>query len=180
MFEIQFGPMEWLNGPEDDPRDLCSHGEVSVCLGDKRLTYACCTSAAAIRMLRSLTEDHEMEDHWRGEQMLPCCGHAMYPSDDGQSVYVSGCPNGIDYAVGHAADAVVITTEDGSVYDVPFGDYFRETMRFIDAVEAFYKKSTPKILPEDAFSRDGYLAFWKEWDRRKDNLKKFYFPENNA
>ncbi|HLR35254.1 MAG TPA: hypothetical protein VK071_08020 [Tissierellales bacterium] len=33
-------------------------------------------------------------------------------------------------------------------------------------VEDYYKKSSNKILPEDEFERDGYIAFWNEWNRR--------------
>ena len=172
MFRIEYGPMEWINGPADDPNDLCAHGEVTVILGDQTLTYACCTSASAMRMLRSLTEDHNIEDCWAGQQMLPCCGHEMLA--EGENVVIFGCPNGVDYAVQHDGDMVRLTTEDGVCICVPFTQYLAETVPFLDALEVHYQSASAKVFYDD-IQKLGYEAFWNEWNRRRNNLKNFYF-----
>lgn len=171
-FTITFDNLQWILGPEDDPEDLCSHGQVLVHLSDAVLIYDCCTSASALRMLRTLTEDHEMEDRMCGSQMLPCCGHVMFAADkELQNVDVQGCPNGIDYAVHHDGDDVIVTTESGENYHVPYEEYRREVLKFAQAVEDFYAQSAPKILPKDGYDRDGYIAFWNEWNRHMDQAK---------
>ena len=57
--------------------------------------------------------------------------------------------------------------EDGTQEVVPLEDYCKEVFRFADKVEAFYRACTPKKIPEDEFDRNGYLAFWNEWHRRR-------------
>lgn len=39
---------------------------------------------------------------------------------------------------------------------------------FIKKVENFYEKAGKRILPEDKMEREGYLAFWREWDDLKE------------
>lgn len=34
-------------------------------------------------------------------------------------------------------------------------------------IEDFYKSSLPKTLPQNEYERNGYLTFWKEWHRRR-------------
>ena len=180
MFLIEFRDMEWIDGAKDDPQDLCSHGEVTIVLDDVRISDACCTSAAALRMMRSVTEDHEMEDKWKGEQMLPCCGHEMYPSADEQTVTLLSCPYGSDFGVCHHENTVVITTEAGQEFEFSIAEYAGEILKFVESVENFYKNASPKVMPSYQHEADGYRAFWNEWKRRKNDLKNFYFPENNA
>jgi hypothetical protein len=43
----------------------------------------------------------------------------------------------------------------------------KTVFEFVDKIEAFYNSCWPKILPKDDFARDGYLAFWNEWRRRR-------------
>jgi len=101
IFCIKCSDFAWINGSQDDPEDLCSHGIVTVEIGEERLSYDCCTSAAALRMLRTLTQEHEIEDSMYGEQILPCCGFNMYADDTLENVFISGCSSGVDYAVHH-------------------------------------------------------------------------------
>ena len=58
-------------------------------------------------------------------------------------------------------------TEDGTAVTVPLEEYRQEVFRFADRVEGYYRQCAPKQLPEDAFTRDGYTAFWNEWHRRR-------------
>ena len=163
-FSILVQNFQWIDGSTDDPQDLCAHGDVTVTVGERELSYSCCASAAALRMLKTLTEDHLIEPH--GPQMLPCCGHFLIADKSLENVYIGGCDYGVDYAVVHQGDAVELTTEDGEKFLVDLGDYRRQVLAFAQQVEDFYNRCSPKVIPEDEFDRNGYLTFWKEWHRR--------------
>lgn len=165
-FSIKSSNFEWIDGRSDDPDDLCSHGKVIVQIGDEELAYFCCTSAAAMRMLRTLTQDHEIMDTLCGEQMLPCCGFEMYADETGQNVSISGCPNGVDFAVHHQDGDLILTTEDGKKFAVSMEDYRREVLKFAHQVESFYTQCSVKNQSQDEYAWNGYQAFWKEWKRR--------------
>jgi hypothetical protein len=38
---------------------------------------------------------------------------------------------------------------------------------FCDKIEAFYNGCMKKNIPDDEFERNGYIAFWNEWNRRR-------------
>lgn len=159
-FVISWSNFCWIDSSADNREDLCLHGEVTVTIGDTQLSYSCCTSAAALQMLRTLTQDHKITPH---EQMLPCCGHSLFASDDLRKVTISGCDNGIDYSVTHKEDTVIIETEEGILYTVSLLKYRAEVLRFSRAVEKFYRQCSPKILPNEPYEKNGYFAFWNEW-----------------
>lgn len=163
-FTVTCSNFSWVDGAEDDPKDLCLHGHVSVRVGDEELAYDCCASAAALRMLRTLGQSHEITDSIHGEQMLPCCGFEMYADKELEHVSISGCPNGVDYGVRHEGGKVLVTTSAGVQYAVKEADYRREVLGFASKVKSFYAQCSPKIMPEDKMGRDGYIAFWNEWN----------------
>lgn len=162
-FRIVAENFSWLDGSPDDPEDLCLHGQVTVQVGEEILQDTCCVSASALQMLRTLTENHEPTP---GEQMLPCCGHSMYPGDSMlNTVFISGCDNGTDYAVQHDGFDVYIITDKGR-WKVDLLEYRQQVLRFAMQVQEFYRKCSPKHLPENRLERDGYLSFWREWGWR--------------
>jgi hypothetical protein len=136
-------------------------------IGDELLEGSCTVSAAAMYLLRTLTEDRIGDKTRPTRPMLPCCGHSLYASEDGQSVYIDGCPYGTDWAVRHTAEGIELTTEQGQKNLVPFEEYREVVLAFADRVMAYYFQCQPKVLPEEAYDRDGYLAFWREWARRR-------------
>ncbi|MBR1757606.1 MAG: hypothetical protein IJ744_02610 [Lachnospiraceae bacterium] len=160
---------EWIDGTKDDPEDLCLHGLTVARIGERTLEFASTVSATALYLLKTITEDHIMNEY--GIQMMPCCGHFMIPDNDLQNVEIEGCCYGVDWSVIHEGDAVKIILEDGYEETVALEDYIPEVYRFADKIEAFYLSCTPKILPEDEFGRDGYIAFWNEWHRRRGNAR---------
>jgi hypothetical protein len=167
IFSIHTEPFHWLNGSADDPQDLCLHGLVLVTIGAEKFSYPCAVSAAALRMLRTLTENHEPA---RGEQMLPCCGHSLYANEALDEVTISGCDYGLDWAVRHEGENIRLVTVSGREIIVSSTFYRQEVCRLADAVEDFYLNSSPKqIAPENALDRDGYTAFWNEWRRRRED-----------
>ncbi|MDE7245733.1 MAG: hypothetical protein K2O18_17410 [Oscillospiraceae bacterium] len=157
----------WIQGPEDDPEDLCLHGDVTAVIGDETFSYACTASAAALYLLKSLSRNHIIYEE---NQMLPCCGFFMIANDTLSEVDIVGCSNGIDWSVIHEDGAVRLVTESGKETVVPMTEYQKEVLRFAGKVEAYYRACAPKILPEDEFDRNGYTAFWNEWRRRTAEL----------
>lgn len=164
IFKMEAENLGWINGAKDDPSDLCLHGHAVALIGDCRLAYDATVSATALYLLKSLTEDHII---YEDNQMLPCCGFFYIPNQSLDNVVISGCPNGIDWTVKHENNCIVLILEDGTEERVSGKEYRDEVFRFADKIEAFYQQCRPKILPEDDFERDGYLAFWNEWHRRR-------------
>lgn len=164
-FSIDTANLSWVNDKKDDPEDLCLHGYASVYIGGQKVEFDNATvSAAALYLLKTLTEDHIIHTD---NQLLPCCGHFIIPNDALDNVTISGCDNGADWTVLHDGNELILELEDGTRDRVPFEEYKREVFRFADKIEAYYKACSPKKLPEDKLERDGYTAFWAEWHRRR-------------
>lgn len=164
QFSIQADRYWWIDGSQDDPTDCCLHGHIIAHIGDEVIEEDCCVSAAALYLLKTVTENHIMgEDN----QMLPCCGFFLIANEDLTNVIISGCDHGTDWSVLHAEKEVHIVLQNGTKCAVPIEQYRTEVFRFADEVEDFYNKCTPKIEPQDEFDRNGYIAFWTEWHRRR-------------
>ena len=163
-FSIDAENLYWIDGSADDPEDLCLHGLAMACIGGERLEYDCTVSATALYLLKTLTEDHIIHEDI---QMLPCCGHFYVPDNALENVYISGCGNGIDWTVKHNGRNVILISESGTETTVSLEEYRQEVYRFADKIERYYQSCSPKILPDDPFTRDGYTAFWNEWHRRR-------------
>lgn len=164
-FQILIHDLYWIDGSKDDPKDLCLHGHLSVRIGDIILEDHGTVSATALYLLKTITEDKIMQKH--EIQMIPCCGHFMIANDDLSEVSISGCDKGTDWSTIHENNDIKIILADGTSVFVPFDEYREEVFNFADQIEAFYNSCTPKELPENEFDRNGYLAFWNEWNRRR-------------
>lgn len=57
-FTIDIENFEWNNGKKDDPEDLCLHGNVVAYIGKVKLEYNATVSATALYLLKTLTENH--------------------------------------------------------------------------------------------------------------------------
>lgn len=165
-FKIDADNLCWIDDSADDPNDFCLHGHVTAYIGKQKLECDATVSATALYLLKSLTEEHII---YQDNQMLPCCGHFLIPNETLDNVDICGCPNGIDWTVKHENNSVNLILEDGTEERVPENEYKAEVFQFADKIESFYKRCTPKILPKDAFDRNGYIAFWNEWHRRRGN-----------
>ena len=162
-FSIYATNISWINHAKDDPGDLCLHGHAVAHIADTVLEYDATISATALYLLKSLTEDHLIG---QDNQMLPCCGF-MLIANNPFSVTICGCPNGIDWSVRHKDRDVILELEDGTEERVPLEEYTEAVFGFADMVEAYYRECSPKILPDDRFTAEGYTAFWNEWHRRR-------------
>lgn len=165
LFRIDASNLHWMDDPVNDPDDLCLHGDAVAYIGDRKLEYEECTvSATALYLLKTLTEDHIID---QDNQMLPCCGHTLIANDDLTEVVISGCPNGIDWSVIHSGDTVRLILADGYEVSVPIAQYRNEVCRFVDLIEKYYQECPPKSIPKNTFDRNGYETFWKEWQYRR-------------
>ena len=162
-FALALTNLSWWNGEADDPRDLCLHGKVTGHIGERAISCTATVSAAALNLLRTLTEEHRAGEEL---QMLPCCGFSLFADETGENVTVIGCNQGVDWTVLHESGTVRLILEEESV-TVPMSEYRAAVFRFADTVEAFYRACTPKILPGDEIGRRGYEAFWREFYRRR-------------
>lgn len=159
MFEIKVSELHWIEGG-DPTSDLCLHGNVTAVIGDEAFQYDATVSSTALYLLKSLKEDHRIHE---SNQMLPCCGFFIVADQTLSTVDILGCPNGIDWSVIRENDSIVLITEAGKATRVPIEEYRQTVFAFADLIEAFYKGSEAKKLPEDEFDRNGYIAFWNEW-----------------
>ena len=164
-FSIDADNLSWINGSKDDPEDLCLHGHAAATIGDRKFEYDAAVSAAALYLLKTIEENHIIH---QDNQMLPCCGFFIVANEALDNVVIIGCPNGIDWSVLHNSDGfVTLVTDDGTEEVIPLADYKAEVYKFADKIESFYSSCSPKILPKDPFDRNGYIAFWNEWHRRR-------------
>lgn len=163
-FKIEADDLGWLGNLADDTEDLCLHGHAVVYIGDAVLEYDATVSATALYLLKTLTENHIIYEE---NQMLPCCGFTLIANDDLTNVDICGCPNGVDWSVIHEGDTVKLILENGTETRVSIDEYKKEVCRFADMIEAFYDSSKPKKMPQDEFDKNGYIAFWNEWHRRR-------------
>jgi hypothetical protein len=165
-FEIYAENFYWLcSDDKDNPDDLCLHGDMIAVIGDEKLEYNGCVSAAGLYFLRTLTENHIINSD---QPIFPCCGHHLYAvNEELDTVDIGGCPNGVDFSVIHESDNVKITTKSGNEICVNFNEYENKINAFADSVESYYEKCLPKYLSKcDTIERNGYIAFWNEWKRR--------------
>ena len=163
-FSINATNFKWIDGSKDNAEDLCLHGHAIVQIGKRQLEYDATISATALYLLKTLTENHIINTD---NQLLPCCGFSLFPNDAMDNVTIVGCDNGIDWSVTHDGNNVILELEDGTKESVSIEEYKSEVFKFADKIEAFYKSCTPKIMPNDKYSQNGYIAFWNEWHRRR-------------
>ncbi len=164
IFRITATNIGWIDGRKDDPKDLCLHGHAVATIGNNLFEYDATISATALYLLKSLTENHII---YEDNQMLPCCGFFYIPNEKLDNIEISGCPNGIDWSIIHNEDDVILELEDGTQEVISLEEYRNEVYQFADMVEEYYQSCTRKELPKDEFDRNGYIAFWNEWHRRR-------------
>jgi len=163
LFEIDAYDLCWIDKSDDDPADLCLHARAVAKIGTEIFEYAVAVNATALFLLKTLTENHIIK---AGNQMLPCCGHFIIANNELDNVEIGGCHNGIDWSVEHDEGMVKITTESGKVTLVDKMMYEEEVIKFADKIKTFYDNCSQKKF-HDEFDKNGYIAFWNEWNRRR-------------
>ena len=163
-FKIKADELQWITGAADDPKDLCLHGRVTVQFGDTVLEDYGTVSATALYLLKTLREDKRMAPY--DIQMIPCCGHFLIANNELTEVQISGCDKGTDWSTIHEGNTVRLILPSGQEEVVTLREYQYEVLDFARQIKRFYDGCTPKELPENEFDRNGYTAFWNEWQRR--------------
>lgn len=166
---IQLVPtrLHWVQDDgNDDPADLCAHSPVSLLVdGVPLITPEAgdfTVNAAAIYLLRTLDRNHTPESPV-GEQLFPCCGHAMHDTG-GDDVLIIGCPKGVDLSVKHSGSDVKLTTATGESFQIPFLDWHSAVLKFSGLVKQFYERSLAKSPGKDDAA--GFAKMMAEWERR--------------
>ena len=77
-FRVRGENYHWIDNDPTNRTDLCLHGHVAVTIGSTILEGEGKVSAAALLLLKSLTEDHTPGDI----RMVPCCGHFWCPDEE--------------------------------------------------------------------------------------------------
>ncbi len=159
---------------EEQNYDCCIHGKVvfkigSVVLSDGSEEW--CISASAYQFLHTLFKDHYLNSP-NDNQLIPCCGHFLIPSEDGTTVTVSGCPNGIDFTILKKDDTITICTKDEQTYTVPFDEYASAVIAYAKQIENFYKQNPPRRF-QNKFDKNGFSAFCNEWYTLMDKARAF-------
>lgn len=166
VFKIDATDFYWIDDSIDDPEDFCLHGNATVKIGAEIIEYGVAVSATALYLLKTLTEDHIINTE---NQLLPCCGFFIVANKDLTNVDIFGCDNGIDWSVIHEGNRIKLITEAGIETYINIDDYKKEVFTFADKVEEFYQNCSPKIMPDDEFTKNGYIAFWNEWHKRRNH-----------
>ena len=162
-FSIDILELCWLDGQPEET-DLCAHGVVRIHAGDHVLEGAVSVSAAALHLLRTVTDDHEPDEM---AKLFPSDGFCWTPWGDPYPIYLGGCPNGgFDGSVIHDDGCVCLAMEGASAVRIPEAAYRAEVFRFADAVERLFSAGKPKIV-RDALDQLWYPLFWKEWHERR-------------
>ncbi|MCR9200556.1 MAG: hypothetical protein NXI04_18115 [Planctomycetaceae bacterium] len=160
--------LHWLNDDGDDPADLCAHSPVLLEVHGTALVTPkdgdVTVSAAAVFLLRTLERDHTPEQPV-GDQLFPCCGHAMFDTGD-DDVVICGCNSGPDLSVVHEEmDQVQLTSPNGQTVRVALVDWQEAVIHFCDQVTAFYDAALPKRPTRD--DSGGFEKMMAEWRRRR-------------
>ena len=111
-FALSAGDFCWINGEGDDPEDLCLHGHAEARIAGETVAFDCAVSAAALYLLKSLTEDHILGRPGQ-EQFFPCCGFFCVADETGENVEIVGCDNGADWTLRHEGENVRLILPDG-------------------------------------------------------------------
>lgn len=171
MLELRILELSWISGEADDADDPCAHGTVMLAVDGKALVTpadgSLTLSAAGLYLLRTLQHDHGPADNVSdGNALFPCCGYIALPSSGMFPVFCIGCPGGRDVTVTHQGDDVLLDAGDGPCR-VSLEEWRQAVLAFVDAVDAFYARCSPKHPAADAEEARGWTLFWTEWRQRR-------------
>lgn len=134
--------LHWLE-ETPDADDLCAHGRVDFRVNGEVPAgwkdFEVNVSAAALYLLRTLERDTPVSVD--GDEIFPCCGHAMYARDDSRDVLILGCNVHNTFVLRHVGGVVEIDIGTGALH--------------------------PKMLPSVSSDAAGYAAFLGEWEARR-------------
>lgn len=170
MIRVIAHNLTWIQGAADDPMDQCAHGRVEFTVDGHPVVSAesgeWTLSAAALYLLRSITDDHtSARPISEGNFIFPCCGFNVWECGERYPVMAMGCNSGVDVWLEHQDESIVLS-KDGGSWSVPKNEWRRAVLAFADQIERFYAECSPKANLDVAEDRQGWAAFWREWRTR--------------
>lgn len=169
MVSLSLLEAHWLDAanPLDDQ---CAHGTVEMLVCGELLVSPedgeITVSAAALNLLRTLDNDHTLElPVSEGGQLFPCCGFNVWLAGNRFPVLVVGCPSGVDMEVLHTSAGVTIRGK-GTEVTVPEHAWRSAVVAFARSVLDFYERAAPRNSIENRNDREGWRAFWQEYQER--------------
>lgn len=180
-FKIELKKIHWLdNYGDQDEDDRCAHGKVCVNIGSELVVDNSSDpndwwslTAMALHLLRTLELNHTSEDPV-GDCLVPGEGHHIDHHKNDPIVHIETAypmVKGENWWVVHEDATVKLITKSATEQIIQFEDYKTEILSFVDKVEAFYKSSKRKSLPQDGYDREGYLKLWSEWNSRRNKWR---------
>ena len=170
MLKLEALDLQWLREVEDHSDDQCAHGRMLLEIDGATLVRPedglLTLSAAGLFLLRTLTDDHTVSSRIaEANLLLPCCGFFLVAGTGRFPVVIHGCPNGVDLEVTHAGGRVTVRSAE-VLKSVPEAAWRSAVVSFAATIRDFYAASAPKNAAFDQSDREGWAAFWREWDER--------------
>lgn len=171
MLALRILELSWISGEADDADDPCAHGTVMLAVDGKALVTPAdgsfTLSATGLYLLRTLQHDHAPADNVSdGNALFPCCGYIALPSSGVFPVFCMGCPSGREVTVIHQGDDVLLDAGDGPCR-VSLEEWRQAVLAFVDVVDGFYARCSPKHPATDPEEARGWALFWAEWRQRR-------------
>lgn len=154
----------------------CALGGVTLRIGSHTVCEAqadteLCLSAAAIRFLRTLFENHFAGSF---EPLIPREDARMLPSEEEDTVFFDALPLGVDLDVIHE-DGLVVLRRAGMRVTISYGDYRAAVIRFARQVKDFHLHAPKRRLRREQ-DRLGYELFLRELIRLLTRAKAGLLP----
>ena len=157
----------WLN--PNAPDDQCAHGTIEFTVNG--IEFVTCKSGeltvtgAALFLLRTLTCDHTRAHPVAPYNTLfPHCGYAAWPYEGEFEVLLMGCDLGVEVWVSHEVAGIRLVSSAGSEL-VTEEEWRVAVLGLAEQVSAYYRQCSPKAEIKDDYERQGWAAFWLEWDK---------------
>jgi len=168
MIRLSIKDLGWQDADMDDSLDRCAHGRVHLEIDETTLVRLeegpWTLTAAALFLLRTLTDDHTPElPVAEASQLFPCCGFNVAKASSRYPVVCFGCPNGVDVWVRHAHGQLSLIRGD-LMATVPLREWRFAVHAFADEVARLHSRSTPKARIAEEVDREAWAAFWREWE----------------
>lgn len=164
--------MHWLGEGPDDGSDPCAHGRVELSVGqvvfvspeDGDVTL----STSGLLLLRTFESDHIPDPDGFDTQLFPCCGQAIWMTDDG--LLFMNCPNGVDISVRTTGREVTLASGDRAA-TIPRQVWMAAVLDFVAQVEQFYASSARRAVLDDPPQGSGWSSLWDEWKLRVERAR---------
>ncbi len=171
MITLQAIDLCWVSDGDGAINDQCAHGLCSFIVDDVKFIVPddgeWTLSATALYLLRTLELNHQAEAKVAESNFLfPCCAFSARAGIGKFSVVCCGCNIGLDVWVSHKDGEVELTSNKGSLI-VSRKDWAAAVTQFADQITRFYENSAPKEHIKDAHDREGWAAFWDEYNQRR-------------